>query len=107
MAKIDAFFKLMDDTGASDLHMISGQQPVLRVRGESMIDAGILDGVEISRDEAEHLIMQARVKAGWISEADLARPAEDTDEDAEAEGDDEGEADDSEAGAAAPTPTMK
>ncbi len=34
MAQIDAFFKLMNDEGASDLHMMSGQQPVLRVRGE-------------------------------------------------------------------------
>ena len=34
MAKIDAFFKLMNDQGASDLHLISGQQPVLRIRGE-------------------------------------------------------------------------
>jgi len=34
MAQIDAFFKLMNDEGASDLHMVSGQQPVLRIRGE-------------------------------------------------------------------------
>jgi twitching motility protein PilT len=34
MAKIDAFFKLMHDQGASDLHLISGQQPVLRIRGD-------------------------------------------------------------------------
>jgi len=34
MAKIDAFFKLMNDQGASDLHLVSGQQPVLRLRGE-------------------------------------------------------------------------
>lgn len=34
MAKIDAFFKLMLDQGASDLHMVSGQQPVLRIRGD-------------------------------------------------------------------------
>ena len=34
MAKIDAFFKLMYDTGASDLHLISGNPPVLRVRGD-------------------------------------------------------------------------
>jgi N utilization substance protein A len=32
--------------------------------------------LEISREEAESLIMQARVKAGWISEADLAPRAE-------------------------------
>jgi twitching motility protein PilT len=34
MAKIDAFFKLMYDTGASDLHLISGNPPVLRIRGD-------------------------------------------------------------------------
>lgn len=34
MAKIDAFFKLMAEQGASDLHMVSGQQPVLRIHGE-------------------------------------------------------------------------
>jgi twitching motility protein PilT len=34
MAQIDAFFKLMHDQGASDLHMVSGQQPVLRIGGE-------------------------------------------------------------------------
>ncbi|MFW6080689.1 MAG: type IV pilus twitching motility protein PilT [Desulfosalsimonas sp.] len=34
MAKIDAFFKLMNDQGASDLHLVAGQQPALRIRGE-------------------------------------------------------------------------
>ncbi len=34
MAKIDAFFKLMHDEGASDLHLVTGQPPALRVRGE-------------------------------------------------------------------------
>ncbi len=34
MAQIDAFFKLMNDEGASDLHMMAGQQPVLRIRGD-------------------------------------------------------------------------
>lgn len=34
MAQIDAFFKLMHEQGASDLHMISGQQPILRIRGD-------------------------------------------------------------------------
>jgi twitching motility protein PilT len=34
MAKIDAFFKLMHDQGASDLHLVSGQPPALRIRGE-------------------------------------------------------------------------
>ena len=34
MAKIDAFFKLMNEQGASDLHLASGLPPALRVRGE-------------------------------------------------------------------------
>src|SRR5215469_10680545 len=34
MAKIDAFFNLMDEVGASDLHLASGSQPILRLRGE-------------------------------------------------------------------------
>lgn len=34
MAKIDAFFRLLNEQGASDLHLVSGQQPVLRIRGE-------------------------------------------------------------------------
>jgi len=34
MAKIDAFFKLMNDQGASDLHLVSGSQPILRISGD-------------------------------------------------------------------------
>ena len=34
MAKIDAFFKLMHEQGASDLHLVAGQQPVIRIRGD-------------------------------------------------------------------------
>jgi len=34
MAKIDAFFQLMHEQGASDLHLVAGQQPVIRIRGE-------------------------------------------------------------------------
>ncbi|MFZ1980981.1 MAG: type IV pilus twitching motility protein PilT [Smithella sp.] len=34
MAKIDAFFHLMHEQGASDLHLISGQQPAIRIRGD-------------------------------------------------------------------------
>ena len=45
-----------------------------RKDGETKQHAGFLDGIEISRDEAEAMIMQARVKAGWVTEADLAPP---------------------------------
>lgn len=34
MAKIDAFFQLMHEQGASDLHLVAGQQPALRIRGD-------------------------------------------------------------------------
>jgi twitching motility protein PilT len=34
MAKIDAFFKLMHEQSASDLHLMAGQPPALRVHGD-------------------------------------------------------------------------
>ena len=34
MAKIDAFFQLMNEQGASDLHLVAGQQPAIRIRGD-------------------------------------------------------------------------
>jgi len=40
-----------------------------RKDGESIKQVGYLDGIEISREEAEALIMAARVKAGWIEAA--------------------------------------
>ena len=43
-----------------------------RKDGENVRHAGILDGFELSPEEAEAMIMQARLKAGWITEADLA-----------------------------------
>jgi twitching motility protein PilT len=34
MAKIDAFFKLMHEQGASDLHLVAGQPPLVRIHGD-------------------------------------------------------------------------
>lgn len=34
MAQIDAFFKMLHEHGGSDLHLSSGSQPVVRIRGE-------------------------------------------------------------------------
>jgi twitching motility protein PilT len=34
MAKIDAFFKLMHEQGASDLHVVAGEPPMLRIVGD-------------------------------------------------------------------------
>jgi N utilization substance protein A len=48
-----------------------------RKDGETTRFPGILDGFDLTRDDAEALIMQARLKAGWIKEEDLAPlPAE-------------------------------
>src|SRR5215210_2966039 len=47
-----------------------------RKDGEVTKHPGTLDGFELSREEIEALIMQARVKAGWVTEADLADAAE-------------------------------
>jgi transcription termination/antitermination protein NusA len=56
-----------------------------RKDGETVRHAGIVE--DMSREEADMLIMQARLKMGWISEADLAPPpaAETEAEDAAAE----------------------
>jgi N utilization substance protein A len=49
---------------------------VERKDGEATRHPGILDGFNLSRADAEAMIMRARVKAGWISEEDLAPPPE-------------------------------
>jgi N utilization substance protein A len=45
-----------------------------RKDGESKHEPGYLDGLGVSREEAEALIMQARLKVGWVTEAELAPP---------------------------------
>src|SRR5689334_13531561 len=55
-----------------------------RQNGETKHEAGFLEGFDLSREDCEAMIMQARLKAGWITEADLASPAE-TEEAAAAE----------------------
>ncbi len=48
MAKIDAFFKLMNEQGASDLHLVAGQPPALRIRGEmERVKYKVLDSDEL------------------------------------------------------------
>ncbi|MEO1243386.1 MAG: transcription termination factor NusA [Pseudomonadota bacterium] len=54
-----------------------------RVDGERKHYDGILEAYKITADEAEELIMQARLKAGWVTEEDLAAmnaPEEDGEE---------------------------
>ncbi|MGF3021424.1 transcription termination factor NusA [Methylobacterium aquaticum] len=62
---------------------------------EAVRHAGYLDGFEVSRAEAEAMIMAARVHAGWVE----APPVEETPEGDEAQDDQEQDADVGEAGA--------
>src|SRR5438067_241241 len=55
-----------------------------RKDGETVRYPGILDDFDLSRDDTEALIMQARLKAGWIKEEDLAPPPAEEDAPAEA-----------------------
>src|SRR5262249_10474332 len=56
-----------------------------RKDGEVKRFDGTFKDFPVSREEAEDMILQARLKAGWISEADLAPPADEA-EGVEAEG---------------------
>ncbi|MFQ5563580.1 MAG: transcription termination factor NusA [Parvularculaceae bacterium] len=48
-----------------------------RVDGEKVHYDGILESFKIAAEDAEDLIMRARLAAGWVTEEDLAPPAED------------------------------
>lgn len=48
MAKVDAFFKLMHEQGASDLHLVAGQPPMLRILGDmERVKYSVLDNDEL------------------------------------------------------------
>ncbi|MGP7982926.1 transcription termination/antitermination protein NusA, partial [Rhodoblastus sp.] len=55
--------------------------------GETVRTPGYFEGLEVSRDEAESIVMRARVKMGWVDEADLVAHAEGEDGEAEEGGD--------------------
>ena len=59
---------------------------------EAVRHKGVLEGFEISRQEAEDIIMSARVLAGWITAEDLeaAKAAEVEAAEVESAGDDAG-----------------
>ncbi|WP_186395430.1 transcription termination factor NusA [Stappia sp. TSB10GB4] len=67
-----------------------------RANGTVTRHEGALSGFDLSRAEAEEMIMSARLEAGWITEADLA-----SDEEPAGDETDEGETDENEAGIAA------
>ena len=54
--------------------------------GERKHQQGILEDFDVSAEDANALIMQARLKAGWITEADLAQEEESEEEGSEEAG---------------------
>lgn len=63
MAKIDAFFNLMLEQSASDLHMAAGHQPALRVRGDmERVQYDVLDDDEL-RSMIYEITPEDKVKA--------------------------------------------
>jgi N utilization substance protein A len=65
--------KTVDDLAGCATDDLAGWSE--RKDGEVTKHAGALEGFDLSREDIEALIMQARVKAGWIKEEDLAPPA--------------------------------
>ena len=53
------------------------------VDGERVKDEGLLESFDVSLEEAQHLVMSARILLGWVDPADL-----EAEEDAESEDDD-------------------
>ncbi|ESR25870.1 transcription termination factor NusA [Lutibaculum baratangense] len=54
-----------------------------RVNGETKREPGFLEGFDLSRDEAEAIVMAARLKAGWVTEEELAAAAAQDEEEAD------------------------
>jgi N utilization substance protein A len=49
---------------------------VEKKNGETKRFEGLLQKLDVSRTDAEHMIVQARLSAGWITEEDIAKEAE-------------------------------
>ena len=55
------------------------------VNGERVKDDGLLEKFDMSLEEAQNLVMTARIQLGWVDPADLETDEEETDAEAEAE----------------------
>ncbi len=54
------------------------------VNGERVKDEGILEKFDMSLEEAQHLVMTARIQLGWVDPTELETAEEETEEEAEA-----------------------
>ena len=70
--------KTMEDFAGSVPDDLIGY--VERAEGESTFHPGAFDGLGLTRTDAEAMIMDARIRAGWITEEDLAASSGDDSE---------------------------
>jgi N utilization substance protein A len=67
--------KTMEDLAGCDTDELAGWTE--KQANETVRHKGVLDGLDLSRTDAEAMIMDARVKAGWIeAPADIEPPAD-------------------------------
>ncbi len=80
---LDGVKTLEDFATCADWELAGGWTTV---NGERKKDEGVLEKFDMSLEEAQHLVMTARVMLGWVDPAELASAdvAEDDDEEAEA-----------------------
>ena len=72
MAQIDAFFNMMHELGASDLHLSAGSQPIIRLHGEMQrIKYKFLEHEELKKMlyeiTPENKIKRLKKRVTWIS----------------------------------------
>ncbi len=98
--------KTVEDLAEADTDMLVGWYE--KKDGERVHNPGILAGMDINREEAGEMIMQARIMAGWFTEEDLHPAAEEegtAEEAGEAPGEDGAQGATAPAGSPAPADT--
>ncbi|MFC2967010.1 transcription termination factor NusA [Acidimangrovimonas pyrenivorans] len=78
----DGVLTLEDFATCADWELAGGWTTV---NGERVKDEGVLEKFDVSLEEAQHLVMTARILLGWVDPADLEAEAEDAPGEGEAE----------------------
>ena len=76
----DGVKTLQDFATCADWELAGGWTTV---KGERVKDEGVLEKFEVSLEEAQDMIMTARVMLGWVDPADLEAAEDETDEEGE------------------------
>ena len=79
---LDGVKTLEDFATCADWELAGGWTTV---NGERVKDEGLLEKFDVSLEEAQHLVMTARIQLGWVDPAELEAEAEEGAEEEEAE----------------------